>query len=65
MEQLAALPTKQHHAVVHHYIAQLPYARVAEVLGGTAESARRAAADGMARLRRGYPRSASETGAQL
>jgi RNA polymerase sigma factor (sigma-70 family) len=64
MEQLAALPTKQHDEVVHHYIAQLPYARVAEVLGGTTESARRAAADGMAKLRRSYPPSNPETGAQ-
>ncbi len=64
MEQLAALPTKQRNAIVYHYIAQLPYARVAEVLGGTTESARRAAADGLAKLRRSCPPSASETGAE-
>ncbi|MBV9593591.1 MAG: sigma-70 family RNA polymerase sigma factor [Actinobacteria bacterium] len=51
---LAALPDKQRHAVVYHYLAGLPYAEVAELIGGTAAAARRAAADGVANLRRTY-----------
>ena len=49
---LAALPDKQRQAVAYHYLAGLPYAEVAAILGGTAEAARRAAADGIAALRR-------------
>ena len=51
---LAALPRKQREAVAYHYIAGLPYADVAAVTGGTADAARRAAADGIAKLRRTY-----------
>ena len=49
---LAALPDKQRQSVAYHYLAGLPYAEVAAILGGTAEAARRAAADGIASLRR-------------
>jgi RNA polymerase sigma factor (sigma-70 family) len=49
---LAALPDKQRQSVAYHYLAGLPYAEVAAILGGTAEAARRAAADGIATLRR-------------
>jgi RNA polymerase sigma factor (sigma-70 family) len=49
---LALLPDKQRQSVAYHYLAGLPYAEVAEILGGTAEAARRAAADGIATLRR-------------
>ena len=49
---LARLPDKQRQSVAYHYLAGLPYAEVAEILGGTAEAARRAAADGIATLRR-------------
>lgn len=49
------LPTKQRQAVAYHYLAGLPYAEVARVVGGTADAARRAAADGIAALRRSYP----------
>jgi RNA polymerase sigma factor (sigma-70 family) len=49
---LAALPEKQRHAIAYHYLAGLPYREVADIVGGTAEAARRAAADGMATLRR-------------
>lgn len=49
---LAALPDKQRFAVVYHYLIGLPYAEVAEIVGGTAAAARRAAADGIANLRR-------------
>ena len=49
------LPDKQRHAVAYHYLAGLHYADVAAILGGTADAARRAAADGIATLRRTYP----------
>ena len=49
---LAALPQKQLQAVAYHYLAGLPYAEVAAIIGGTAEAARRAAADGIAAIRR-------------
>jgi RNA polymerase sigma factor (sigma-70 family) len=48
---VAGLPDKQRAAVVLHHVAGLPYADVAAELGGTAAAARRAAADGIARLR--------------
>ena len=47
-----ALPDRQRRAVAYHYLAGLPYAEVASLLGGTADAARRAAADGIATLRR-------------
>src|ERR1700730_6973771 len=52
---LAALPDRQRYAVVYHYLAGLPYRDVAAVIGGTAGAARRAAADGIAHLRRTHP----------
>jgi RNA polymerase sigma factor (sigma-70 family) len=51
---VARLPVKQRQAVAYHYLAGLPYADVAAILGGSADAARRAAADGIAALRRGY-----------
>jgi DNA-directed RNA polymerase specialized sigma24 family protein len=51
-DQLARLPAKQRHAVAYHYLAGLPYTDVAAVVGGTVDAARRAAADGIANLRR-------------
>jgi RNA polymerase sigma factor (sigma-70 family) len=54
-DALTRLPAKQKQAVAYHYLAGLPYADVAAILGGSAEAARRAAADGIARLRRSYP----------
>jgi RNA polymerase sigma factor (sigma-70 family) len=50
-----ALPDKQRQAVAYHYVAGLPYAEIAEILGGTTEAARRAAADGIKNLRKNYP----------
>jgi len=52
---LAALPEKQRYAVVYHYVAGLPYGDVAAVIGGSAAAARRAAADGIANLRKTHP----------
>jgi len=54
-EALTRLPARQKQAVAYHYLAGLPYADVAAILGGTADAARRAAADGIARLRRSWP----------
>jgi DNA-directed RNA polymerase specialized sigma24 family protein len=51
---LAALPDKQRRAVAYHHLAGLPYAEIAALVGGTPEAARRAAADGVAALRRTY-----------
>jgi RNA polymerase sigma factor (sigma-70 family) len=51
---LSALPLKQRQTVAYHYLGGLSYAQVAEVVGGTAEAARRAAADGIAALRKTY-----------
>jgi RNA polymerase sigma factor (sigma-70 family) len=49
---VAALPLKQKQAVAYHYLTGLPYAEIAQILGGSADAARRAAADGIAALRR-------------
>jgi RNA polymerase sigma factor (sigma-70 family) len=46
------LPPKQKQAVAYHYLAGLPYADVAGIVGGSVDAARRAAADGVATLRR-------------
>jgi len=45
------LPLKQRQAVAYHYLAGLPYAEIASLIGGTAEAARRAASDGIRSLR--------------
>lgn len=54
-DALGRLPGRQKQAVAYHYLAGLPYADVAAILGGSADAARRAAADGIAALRRTYP----------
>jgi RNA polymerase sigma factor (sigma-70 family) len=48
---LGRLSRRQRQAVTYHYLVGLPYAEVAALVGGSAEAARRAAADGIARLR--------------
>jgi RNA polymerase sigma factor (sigma-70 family) len=53
-EAVAALPTKQRQAVAYHYLAGLPYAEIASLLDSTASATRRAAADGIATLRRSH-----------
>jgi len=60
---LAKLPAKQKQAIAYHYLAGLPYAEVAAICGGSADAARRAAADGIAVLRRSYPGSPALKGA--
>jgi RNA polymerase sigma factor (sigma-70 family) len=54
-EHVRALPDKQRQAVACHYVAGLPYAETAEILGGSADAARKAAADGIKSLRKSYP----------
>jgi RNA polymerase sigma factor (sigma-70 family) len=49
---IAALPSRQRQAVAFHHLAGRPYAEVAELIGGTADAARRAASDGIATLRK-------------
>jgi len=53
-QAVAALPDKQRQAVAYHYVAGLPYAEIAVILGGTTDAARRAAADGIRNLRKNY-----------
>jgi RNA polymerase sigma factor (sigma-70 family) len=56
---LAALPDKQRRTLAYHYLAGLPYAEIADLLGGSTDAARRAAADGIKTLRTTYPREQS------
>ena len=51
---MRALPFKQRVAVAYHYVAGMPYADVAALIGGSQDAARRAAADGIATLRKTY-----------
>ena len=51
---LRELPDKQRQVVAYHYLAGLPYAEIAAIVGGTADASRRAAADGIRNLRRTY-----------
>jgi RNA polymerase sigma factor (sigma-70 family) len=53
-DAVRALPDKQRQTIAYHYLGGLPFAEVAEILGGTPAAARRAAADGVAALRTRY-----------
>ncbi len=55
VEALCHLTDRQRRAVAYHYLAGLPYLDVAALLGCSTDAARRAAADGVATLRRTYP----------
>ena len=59
-QAVAALPDKQRQAVAYHYVAGLAYAEIAQILGGTTDAARRAAADGVRNLRKNYPGAGTE-----
>jgi RNA polymerase sigma factor (sigma-70 family) len=59
---LAALPRKQREAVAYHYLGGLPYHDVAAITGGSTDAARRAAADGIAALRKTYAAAADLEG---
>jgi DNA-directed RNA polymerase specialized sigma24 family protein len=48
--------------VAYHYVAGLPYAEIARIVGGTAEAARRAASDGIKKLRDHYPNAETKGG---
>lgn len=50
-DAVAALPTRQRICVAYRYLGGLRYAEIAGLAGGTEAAARRAAADGIARLR--------------
>ena len=54
-DAVARLPARQRQAVAYHYLAGLPHAEVAAIVGSSTDAARRAAADGIAALRRTYP----------
>ncbi|MFN3339170.1 MAG: RNA polymerase sigma factor [Dietzia sp.] len=57
---VAALPTRQRLCVAYRYLGGLSYAEIAALTGGGEAAARRAAADGLAALRRRVPRTRSE-----
>lgn len=59
---VAQLPDRQRLAVAYHYLGGLPHTETAELIGGTPSSVRRAAADGIQRLRRTYAPAAGEEG---
>lgn len=49
---VAALPERQRLALAYHYLGGLRHTETAELIGGTPEAVRRAAADGIRTLRR-------------
>ena len=53
---LADLPPKQRQAVAYHHVAGLPHTEVAALVGSTSAAVRKAASDGIARLRTAYPK---------
>ena len=55
-DALALLAPKQRAAVIYRYLADMSYADVAASLGTNEAAARRSAADGIANLRKVYPR---------
>ena len=59
---LAALPRKQRESVAYHYLGGLPYQDIAAITGGSTDAARRAAADGIAALRKTYAAAADLEG---
>ena len=58
---VAELPERQRLAIAYHYLGGLPHGDTAELIGGSAESVRRASADGIASLRRSYNMSRERT----
>lgn len=53
-ELVAALPLRQRQAIAYHYLGGLSYREAAELIGSNADAVRRAAADGMKKLRKSY-----------
>lgn len=54
-EALETLPLKQRQTIAYHYLLGMPYLQVARIVGGSEAAARRAAADGIATLRKTVP----------
>ena len=50
-QAVAALPERQRLALAYHYLGGLPHTETAELLGSSAAAVRRAAADGLKKLR--------------
>ena len=63
-DAVAALPTRQRLCVAYRYLGGLRYAEIAELTGGTEAAARRAAADGIAALRRTLTRAQTQSQTQ-
>lgn len=53
-DAVAQLPERQRLAVAYHYLGHLTHVETAELIGGTPAAVRRAAADGIKRLRAVY-----------
>lgn len=53
-ELVAALPLRQRQAIAYHYLGGLNYREAAELVDSNADAVRRAAADGMKKLRKSY-----------
>lgn len=49
--EVAKLPERQRLAIAYHYLGGLPHTETAELIGGSADAVRRAAADGLKKLR--------------
>ena len=60
-EALKALPHRQRTVLAYHHLAGLAYKDIAEITGGTADAARRAAADGIASLRTTFTKERSRS----
>ena len=52
--EVAKLPERQRLALAYHYLGGLTHVETADVIGGTPDAVRRAAADGIRTLRRTY-----------
>ena len=59
---VAGLPERQRLALAYHYLGGLPHTETAALIGGTPAAVRRAAADGIRRLRSSYPTDHDEEG---
>lgn len=53
-QAVAALPERQRLALAYRYLGGLEHAETAELIGGNAAAVRRAAADGLKKLRQNY-----------
>ena len=58
-EALEALPVKQRQTIAYHYLVGMSYLQVAGIVGGSEDAARRAAADGIATLRKTFSKGES------